>query len=389
MRHTSIDLKIAKNDISPNSGYQRVKLDTDGKLYKITDTGKKQSIVSPYDYPVISYAYNSPNSLTLAENDRYIVLPTGQDDWLNQDNNIAIYKNNNWIFIEPEEGQLVYNKDTKSFLVFNGTQWDILSGSGDVNTDNVTTATFEGYQPFSNSENNIHDLLDKYWMHGVPTGSDVGWRGAVVKDGVSQVSPNSVLIYGWNDSDPNNVVWDAGTYELYSTLDLDSYNLAIKDKDDNEYLFGNHTKVGIFYKYSITLPAAIYSFLYTKIHINKPYSIYLIDRYNSAQEEEIQIKNIRAIIDGNNISIDGSFSDATDAHKELVTRNFVESRLSSADEVTLTSYKDNIVLSCEAHTEAGFSHAEVNALKEAYLSKYPNSKLKTLTEKYPNKFLIL
>jgi len=40
--------------------------------------------------------------------------------------------------------------------------------------------------------------------------------------------------------------------------------------------------------------------------------------------------------------------------------------------------QDGTILSCEAHHEAGLPHAEVNALKEAYLTKYPNSKLKDI-----------
>jgi diaminohydroxyphosphoribosylaminopyrimidine deaminase/5-amino-6-(5-phosphoribosylamino)uracil reductase len=40
--------------------------------------------------------------------------------------------------------------------------------------------------------------------------------------------------------------------------------------------------------------------------------------------------------------------------------------------------RDRIVLSCEAHREAGGPHAEVLALKEAFLAKYKYSKLKNL-----------
>ncbi len=44
--------------------------------------------------------------------------------------------------------------------------------------------------------------------------------------------------------------------------------------------------------------------------------------------------------------------------------------------------KDNQVLSVEAHYKAGEPHAEVNALKVAYLSKYQNSPLKQLTSSH-------
>jgi diaminohydroxyphosphoribosylaminopyrimidine deaminase/5-amino-6-(5-phosphoribosylamino)uracil reductase len=40
--------------------------------------------------------------------------------------------------------------------------------------------------------------------------------------------------------------------------------------------------------------------------------------------------------------------------------------------------KDDKVLATEAHHEAGLSHAEVNALKIAFLKSYPESKLKDL-----------
>ena len=44
--------------------------------------------------------------------------------------------------------------------------------------------------------------------------------------------------------------------------------------------------------------------------------------------------------------------------------------------------KDSKVLSVEAHKEAGKPHAEVNALKVAYLTKYPDSKLKDIEDSH-------
>jgi len=46
--------------------------------------------------------------------------------------------------------------------------------------------------------------------------------------------------------------------------------------------------------------------------------------------------------------------------------------------VGATVVKNNHVLSVESHHEAGLPHAEVLALKSAFLKKYPNSKLKDL-----------
>ena len=47
--------------------------------------------------------------------------------------------------------------------------------------------------------------------------------------------------------------------------------------------------------------------------------------------------------------------------------------------VGATVVQNNIVLSVESHKCAGLPHAEVNALKEAYLTKYKNSELVNLT----------
>ena len=58
--------------------------------------------------------------------------------------------------------------------------------------------------------------------------------------------------------------------------------------------------------------------------------------------------------------------------------------------VGATVVKNNQVLSVEAHKEAGLPHAEVLALKMAYLSKYPTSVLKELESSHEiHEFLIL
>ncbi|MEA3289018.1 MAG: bifunctional diaminohydroxyphosphoribosylaminopyrimidine deaminase/5-amino-6-(5-phosphoribosylamino)uracil reductase RibD [Campylobacterota bacterium] len=44
--------------------------------------------------------------------------------------------------------------------------------------------------------------------------------------------------------------------------------------------------------------------------------------------------------------------------------------------------KDGKVLSVEAHKQAGMPHAEVLALKEAYLKEYPNSQLKNIEDSF-------
>ena len=50
--------------------------------------------------------------------------------------------------------------------------------------------------------------------------------------------------------------------------------------------------------------------------------------------------------------------------------------------VGATVVQNDTILSVEAHQKAGFPHAEVNALKSAYLKKNPNSKLSKLTSSH-------
>jgi len=50
--------------------------------------------------------------------------------------------------------------------------------------------------------------------------------------------------------------------------------------------------------------------------------------------------------------------------------------------VGATIIKNNKVISVEAHQESGFPHAEVLALKTAYLYQYPNSTLKNLVQSH-------
>lgn len=52
--------------------------------------------------------------------------------------------------------------------------------------------------------------------------------------------------------------------------------------------------------------------------------------------------------------------------------------------------KNGELLSIEAHKEAGEAHAEVNALKAAFLKKHPNDKLKTINDAFKiHEYLIL
>ena len=66
-----------------------------------------------------------PNALSGAqekEGAAYIVAPNATSAWENKDNQIAVYQNGAWLFIEPREGFSAWNKaDNKRYTYYNST----------------------------------------------------------------------------------------------------------------------------------------------------------------------------------------------------------------------------------------------------------------------------
>ena len=58
-----------------------------------------------------------------AELSKYIVAATATGAWAGEENNIALYINAAWVFVEPEEGWRCYDRDTNQLLTYSGSAW--------------------------------------------------------------------------------------------------------------------------------------------------------------------------------------------------------------------------------------------------------------------------
>ena len=220
------------------------------------------------------------------------------------------------------------------------------SGTDDINVDDITIETFPGYSPMSTTGMYPYEVIRDYWFNGVTEGVDDpddggSWQGSTVANGVTQVVPNSRFMFNYNDSESNTAKWPVGVYSLYSTENLDTCGLKLTDGSTDYYANAGVLDSGL-WKYDIALtdPNFIASYLILDTALTVPFNFMLIDKYNTTVDDEITIKHINSIIDANELSIDGSYMVSSDSSKELVTKRYVDSRLSSADEVTLTRVID-------------------------------------------------
>jgi hypothetical protein len=69
---------------------------------------------------VISRQFNSNNILTLLSGDRYWIDGVGQEDFFNQDYNIAIYEDGIWRFEETQVGSLAYVEEDEEYYYYDG-----------------------------------------------------------------------------------------------------------------------------------------------------------------------------------------------------------------------------------------------------------------------------
>lgn len=69
---------------------------------------------------VVSRETNPNNIDILLDQDRYWVDGVGQNEWVGQDYNIAIYKNGTWVFEETRIGSLAFVEDENVYCYFNG-----------------------------------------------------------------------------------------------------------------------------------------------------------------------------------------------------------------------------------------------------------------------------
>jgi len=149
----------------------------------------------------------------------------------------------------------------------------------------------------------------------------------------------------------NIPTFTAGTYEFYSDVDITYAQFKFTDSGYNDYFFNASVKEGSLYRNTLVLGSDIQfeTFEANVVPISRPINIWIINRYKAGSyPEEITIKNIDRIIGSNGYSVDGDYVQTISRDKELVTKGYVDSRASDADETTLTRSSPLPVIATDA-----------------------------------------
>ena len=83
------------------------------------------------------------------DGDRYIVSSPATGSFLGQENNVATYVVNSWLFVTPSEGWRSYDQGANELIIFDGSVWNVFSGGGGgggnyVETDNSSAQGMAG-----------------------------------------------------------------------------------------------------------------------------------------------------------------------------------------------------------------------------------------------------
>lgn len=159
---------------------------------------------------VESVGNNAP--VSPVEGERHIVgtAPTGE--WENHANELAYYKNNQWVF--QQAWMAVYQG---TLMVFNGTAWVDVNGApeidlGEVADVTITTPTANQVLKFNGTE----------WVNG-----DSPATGTVTSVGMSAPTGFTVTGSPITGSGTINLSFDTG-YSLFSQVDADKLSTAIQ-----------------------------------------------------------------------------------------------------------------------------------------------------------------
>ena len=125
------------------------------------------------------------------QGDRYIIAASPSGAWAGHAGNIAAWQDGTWTILSPAEGWLAWVADENTFVVFDGTAWDLVPGSGggggggsptnltvanrtattlDVASSTGTDATLPAA---TTSLSGVMAAADKTKLDGVAAGADV------------------------------------------------------------------------------------------------------------------------------------------------------------------------------------------------------------------------
>ena len=176
-KHGFLDIKKNTSVTIPDSGYTRIKANTDDTFSIITDAG----VVSPlrgdasettWRLPVIASNITDPSTITPNAGDRYIVPTVAIGIWSGEGNNIAEWDGSAWQFFTPEQGWAVYLKSDETIYSFNLTlaKWVdlILNPLKEFSKTLDATDITNAYLDIGETVNEIHTFI----IQGAPPQSD-------------------------------------------------------------------------------------------------------------------------------------------------------------------------------------------------------------------------
>ena len=178
------------------------------------------------------------------------------------------------------------------------------------------------------------------------------------------------IIEDWNDSN----TLPTGTYEFYANKNIDSHDINLS-LSSGTFNFDPGVYENGLWRYSCTVTTAGTFNILQSNEDREPATIWLINKFDTSIDDEITIKNIDWIIGRNNSSIDGSFTEATDADAVIVTKAFVEGRIPEADDITIQDINNEPTVSTNSDYQL--------VLQEAFDNRFPSSGW-TINQNYGN-----
>jgi len=398
LKQTSIDINKSRNKISPESGFLRIKADTNNKLYTIDSAGKTTFIANPYELPVISYSYTDPSILTPSLHDRYLVPAGAINDWAGHDQEIAIYNGTSWDFQIASKNDLLFNEDSNSLYYYDGMIWKIVSASPDEITltsdtnnkltiygiDYIIDDTGLSIDPSHTTMSNPH--------HELVTRAFVTNHGARVDElTIERVTPGRAIVgttnididlyrdswySGCNDThlenahfNTNGVIFvppksryfmqmytnppqprpatdtkpeiPAGTYRFYANKDMVPYGIRLESDNywspHTVYYGTSKEESGRWlHEFVVTAPFKLHKInTDTKEHPGCFFQLINKDAYPPTNLEDLSVTGIDKIISADGFSLDNFSMKSKDPKVELGTLDYINKTKNNPDDITI------------------------------------------------------
>ena len=257
-------------------------------------------------------------------------------------------------YIIDDDGESIDGSDTPMVDANHELVTRAYVDSVQIAADDITIESHTGFRE-TGMENTFSELIVNNWMNTMST---------VVSDYVANPVDNGNFNVMINDDAPWSgytgtiVTWDAGIYEFYCTRNLENSDVYLYDNNSGTEIYFTAVFENGRYRHSLTLVGTeeIISLGCNDEDFNdEPAIINFINRYNSVTEPEITVLGINKIIDANENSIDNTNVPSNDSKSELVTKKYVDTFISDADDITLKTVTDLVPLITEPDFNAVFT----------------------------------